>query len=488
MLYDLDFLNIGEPWPPESETPRLEKYRANQLLFESRADEVYGRWVSLLSDTAGNVLEQTHYVLSFHRRLSFLWADLVAGDAPVYSATEDAGSEFVRALADKNRFGIALQEGTIDQSRYGDAIFRLSRREDGASLIRPVSPAYWYPVIEASDVRTVKYHVLARLFDNGDEKLLKVEIHGEGMVEHRLYRVQEQRIKERVGNPKAYFPAWEDFEELPPGVDGPLVVHAPGQRTSERLHGLDDYTAIDSKMEYLMWLMAQRQGVIHKHLAPSMAGPPGQLATLEDGTEVYVSGSKYFEISDPSEGFIPQYITWDGKLEASFTQSEKIWRDVYLTSETSEAAFGHSETGYAESGTALRLRMLAPLKKAARMQERLDDPVKRILTLACALEGRSGLDPKVEWKDGLPKDLGEETEREATAVAAKLTSQRSAMKRLYDYTDQQVDEELERIAEESKGQESDPMRALTSQFLTGGGGLTNGARQEEGREQDTRIR
>src|SRR5215217_6947801 len=252
MLYDLSFLHEGAPWPPRSEYTRLKKYTDNQKLFESRADEVYGHWVTLLSDSVGTALEQTAYVLSFHRRLSFLWGDLVAGEAPVITATNDDGSEFVKDLADRNQFGITLQEAAIDQSRYGDAIFRLSRNDDGTSLIRPISPYYWFPIVESSDVRTVRHHVLAHLFDNplirslyGDQaQLLRVEIHSEDVVEHRIYRVVDNILGKRVENPQAYVEGeWQDFEEVPAELDGGLIVHAPGVRTSERLFGLDDYTA-----------------------------------------------------------------------------------------------------------------------------------------------------------------------------------------------------------------------------------------------------
>lgn len=449
MLTDLSFLELGQVWPPESETERLQTYRHNQLLFESKAEDVYGRWVTLLSETTGNTLEETHYVLSFHRRLSFLWSDLVAGETPTLGAEQDEASERVLDISNAAHFGITLQEAVVDTSRYGDALFRVSRTDEGKARIRPVSPAYWYPVVDPADIRNIKTHVLARLFENGNDNFLRVELHDTEIIEHRLYKLENARLKERVSNPRGMFPEWQDFEELPPGVEGPLLVHAPGVRTSERLHGLDDYTAIDSKMEYLMWLMAQRQGILHKHLAPNMAGPPGQLATLADGSSAYVSGSRYFEIEDATS-VIPQYVTWDGKLEASFTQTAELWSDVYLTSETSPSAFGHSETGFAESGTSLKLRMVAPLKKAARIQERFDDPVKRVFTLACALEGLSGVEPRIEWKDGLPEDTKEMSEVEAQRVAAGLTSIKSALKRMYGYTDEQADEELQRIQEEER--------------------------------------
>ena len=59
----------------------------------------------------------------------------------------------------------------------------------------------------------------------------------------------------------------------------------------------------------------------------------------------------------------PGYVTWDGQLEAAFKQIDLLMEQLYILSETSAAAFGQLKAGLAESGTALRRLMMAPLAK-----------------------------------------------------------------------------------------------------------------------------
>jgi hypothetical protein len=471
VLTSLDFLEAGRPWPPEDADThkRLELYKDNRLLYESRAEEVYGRWVEVLR---GNV-EETHYVLNFHRRLSWLWADLIMGEPPDYRVGEADSAEqrVLEALVEENELDTAGQEVLVDVSRYGDGLFRL-RVEDGRPVIEGQSPEYWFPVVSESNVRKTLYHVLAWALEREEGKearrYLRCEVHEAGRVEHRLYRLDKNgRIEGRVVQPREVVSDWPERDVEPTGLDVPLIFHAPGARTTDRLHGSDDYTPIDSSMEYLMWLAAQRQAVIHKHSDPLVSGPPLDTLTTASGREVLASGSRYVEVAEDGDPR-PEYHTFDGKLDASFRQTEELWKDVFIESETSPTAFAHSETGYAESGTSLRLRMFASLKKAERMRQRFDPVVKKLLKAAGELAGEDFSALAITWQDGLPEDKAEASRISAQDVESGITSRRAEMKRRYDYTDEQADAELEQMAEEGGAPES-PLDAFLNTNGRGGG-------------------
>ncbi len=59
----------------------------------------------------------------------------------------------------------------------------------------------------------------------------------------------------------------------------------------------------------------------------------------------------------------PSYITWDAHLTAAFTQFDKLLDLLFMLSETAPSAFGLDKFGVAESGRALRLRLLRTLAK-----------------------------------------------------------------------------------------------------------------------------
>jgi hypothetical protein len=83
MLTSLDFLNIGQPWPPPSEVERLTLYKQNRDLFEGRHDKVFKNWVRLLRDDMQASLE---IILNWPKRLSTLFADLLLGEPPQVKA------------------------------------------------------------------------------------------------------------------------------------------------------------------------------------------------------------------------------------------------------------------------------------------------------------------------------------------------------------------------------------------------------------------
>lgn len=543
-MLQLDDFTTGRPWPPPSDAPRQARYKRNELLFDGQLDKVYGRWVRLISGDT----EETHYALNFPRRLSYLWADLVFGEAPAITVDEPeptepeaqdalavdpdadtldvrdsdpaassaprAGADTPKAqpgdptvppdpaqqpavdaeapdpkterqdalneLLDKTQLHVAGHESIVDVSRFGDAVIKLYRDEpvpiaelaeaadpeltaepemrDGDVSVEAINPREWFPIRNPFRPRRIDAHVLAWEIDGPVNwmadavaryqgtapkrpKRLVVEVHESGTSTYRVYELEHGG---KIGSLVS-----EETEET--GLDVPIVFHIPGPRTSGQLFGRDDYTAADSPLEYIVWLMAARQSVILKHQDPSIIGPPGQLKQDDRGELVYDAGSAYFEIDDPQTTITPEYLTWDGKLDAAFTQTEALWNDLYTVTETSPVAFSATKDGFAESGTSLKLRMQAPLKKAERITRNLD-PVWREIIRALAelasVDIAEGV--TIEWRDGLPSDDKEASEISAKDIASGLTSKLSERMRRYGMTEQQARDEQERIDEESK--------------------------------------
>ena len=162
------------------------------------------------------------------------------------------------------------------------------------------------------------------------------------------------------------------------------------------------------------------------------------------------------------------YVTWDGQLEAAFRQIDLLMEQLYILSETSAAAFGQLKAGLAESGTALRRLMMAPLAKVNRIRMRFDPALKEVLWLASALEKTQGMsgaveltDIHIDWKDGLPDDEQELTQNEVQRYTVGLTSLESSLRRLYGLEGQALQEEIERIRGEQAGQGATELPPIT---------------------------
>jgi hypothetical protein len=186
-----------------------------------------------------------------------------------------------------------------------------------------------------------------------------------------------------------------------------------------------------------------------------MYGPPGLMKRdAASGKMVFKSGNQYYEVDE--DDIPPGYVTWDGQLEAQFKEMDTLLRQLYIISETSPAAFGQIEGNLAESGSALRRLMQAPLAKVARMTMSVDPSAKRCIKIAAQLEANNGHGTvpiqkvNIQWQDGLPPDPKEQAETEHFRRAALNTSTVSSIRRLDGGTQEEAKAEYERIKTENQ--------------------------------------
>ena len=288
------------------------------------------------------------------------------------------------------------------------------------------------------------------------KKYLQTEIHEKGRIITAKYPIENNIIG----------PAIEQ-EETETGVDEFLVVPVNNIITTDRVTGLDDYSNLDSIIQELEVRIAQISRILDKHADPNMYGPETALehdpVTDQWG---YRGGGKYFPVGQDEQP--PGYVTWDGQLEAAFKQIDLLMEQLYILSETSAAAFGQLKAGLAESGTALRRLMMAPLAKVNRIRMRFDPALKEVLWLASALEKAQGMagavvleNIHIDWKDGLPDDGQELTQNEVQRYTASLTSLESSLRRLYGLEGQALQEEIDRIRGEQAGQGTTELPPIT---------------------------
>lgn len=445
LLTSLGFLKPGSHWPPASETERLERYAQNRLLFEGKHELVYKDWIRLLRDDQQAILEM---VLNWHKRLTLLFADLLLGEPPRITAG-DANSpeqEAVERIIEDNDLMNVMYEVVLDVSRYGTGLFKV--RYDTRAIIEGQQPAIWFPVVKPNNLKETQAHVLAWTYEieqqtyKGVEKrkYLQVEIHERGRISTMLYTIDGNIIGEQLKS-----------ETTETGVDEFLVVPVNNILTTDRVTGLDDYGDLDSIIQALEVRVAQIERILDKHADPNMYGP--DTALEEDtvtGLVMYRGGGKYFPVGENEQP--PGYVTWDGQLEAAFKQIDLLMEQLYILSETSAAAFGQLKVGLAESGTALRRLMMAPLAKVNRIRMRLDPALKKVLYLASALERSQGkpgaaefTDIHIDWQDGLPNDDTELTNNIVAQKANGLISLESALHRLHGLEGEALMQEAARI-------------------------------------------
>jgi len=479
----VQFPPAGQKRQKKADMPaRLDTYQTNWALFENQHDLAYGDWSKVMNQDDQKMVE---LFVNFHRRLSKLFKSLLLTEPPTFTHplppgsnpdTPNPGQDYLDDLVKRTGIVTSLGADVIDMSRYGTGLLKVGYREATKSGYVTCQPPFigdakviaggWFPVVDPLNRQDVTAHVLAFLEARRELVMglpvnrlyLHAEIHERGKITNQTWLMDGQVINKLV-----------EESETPTGVDDFLLVPAHNLLTSDRTWGVDDYTDIDSLVHEVELRLSQISKVLDKHSEPNMQGPhqvgattgqtPGQAAQAQGrqpgGKPRVEVGGKYF-------GRLPEdpevaYVTWDAQMEASFKELDVLGEWIFILSETSPAAFGQLKAGLAESGSALRRLLLAPLLKVSGMRNEIDTQAKKALEMLSRLEVAKGVagavvldQVSIEWKDGLPQDKTEDANVEAVMNGAGLASQRSSISRVYGLVGDALDAEVQAIEAEQK--------------------------------------
>ena len=473
MITDYEkILSPGSPWPPADRDTqeRLATYRRNEHLFEGDHGKV---WQDELRKLRGDKKGDLRLKLNYFQLVSLFWADMVVGETPDAKADEDQSADALQRIIQWTDLWSVMDDAVVDMSTYGDAPLKVRYQDYG--IIENVPPEYWFPVVEASNVKQAKAHVIAYEFEDPDQKdhgisiqqmvsasnanqltgaqiaavdsgislssgktsYLKVEIHTVGRIEHRLYRLKDKKIEAQIE--LSDFP---DFESLQPveetGLDDFAIIVLHNTTSTKKYHGKEDYSIFVDVIKELETRYPQVFFILDKHADPSMYGPPMEEQDPRDGEYKVQGGSRYFTLVDKEQA-VPGMITWDGNLDASFqTIAGEGWglmQRFYELSETSKVCFDSSAGGQGLSAQALRLMMWKPLKKANKIQRRLTPVVQQLIRLVSLTEAKMGMkdavvieNVKLNWHDGMPVDEQADAQTASTLVAGGVRSAQGLMR------------------------------------------------------------
>ncbi len=133
-----------------------------------------------------------------------------------------------------------------------------------------------------------------------------------------------------------------------------------------------------------------------------------------------------------------------------------------MVSETSPGVFGlDKQGGAAESGRALKLKLMRTIAKINRKKVFYDQAIKEVMYVAQLLAQTHGYKvlgntlpgapevPEIIWQDGLPVDDFEQVELEAKRLEAGVQSKQDAIATLDDLDDDDAAIKVERIKTET---------------------------------------
>ena len=420
ILTNLDFLNEGEPWVPKGEAERLALYHENECLRENEVGQVWPDLNKYLRDDKPKELD---FWLGYPALTTKKTCDLLLGEPcqvllpktkvgtmGTANAKQGALDEIYQALGYRR----ILWEQAADIDSLGDSIQKVYRDAQGQPKIASISPKHWYPVIKEGTYE-IEYHVLAfvreRMIDKQEQHFIEVEIHSPSVIEHRIYELNKSSIhgvSTNIGS-RQDWGAWSPaVKELEPNETGEfLVIAAHNQKSAGSCYGKSSYGRdFKDVLKKLIIRYAVSNSILDVFGKPTVTGPKDYQDYDPVTRKMTFRPGQYLGINpDPhAPAVYPQALVWDAHLAEARQEREDLRNELFNISEMSPILFSaNALAGAAESGTAIRLRLINTLSKVSRIREALNGAAIRALQVAGKLSQIDLTGLYIEWQDGLPE-------------------------------------------------------------------------------------
>lgn len=487
----------GAQFPPSSEIERLAKYKRSRAIFDGRLYDVYERATELLRDTpAAPQLAKLYIAVNLMDAITVKPADLMVGEPPTFESGEPddtAEQSALNRIVEENDITQLIHESVVGAGIRGDAWYKSYHavRQDFSALTSaglPTPDVSAEPIIESVDASIV-FPELARgsrkkfaavnvayveWVDVGkDERpFLVVERHLPGYIVYERYQLSPTGVDNSYGVPIPTFLIGEsvstgrDEDEVPTGVNRPLIFHAPYKSVDDDWRGIGGIEKLESVLAAINDRIVQIDYILWKHSDPIAYGPDDIDEGEADGAVRW--GGKYIPVGKDDQ--VPGYMTWNSQLDGAFKELDMLLSLVFVQSETPQWLFGTVISGSDKGGSgtshtdgaAIKARFMPILSKVKRIRTHIDKALRDALWTAMELENfaNEGVEgftpykpvyPKINWRDGIPKNEKEEAEIYQIRTGNKATLDvKSSVKRLDGYDDMQADEVIKRIDDEEK--------------------------------------
>lgn len=405
--------------PTDEDAERLKMYATFRNLMRGRHIQAF----DALNELPPQKRRELYVAVNFAGVVSKACADLLFGEAPRFTIT--SAQKQLNEIVTDNNLETICHTMALSSSYRGDCVFkvRFGKFHDwddtNYPIIEAVPSAFFFPDVGDDNVMGMSAAVIAWRRKVGSDLYLRREIHEPGAIRQELFRMEsENAIGDQVL--LSTLPEYADLPEVQetkyPGI---LVDYVPNWRLDDEFWGISDYFDIIPLQEELNNRVTKIAKILNRHSDPKLILPPGVMKYDEKLQRWYVEKEdlEALEVDPEQVGDLPKYLTWDAQLTACFEEIDRLLEYLMLVTETAPAAIGltSKDGGQAESGKALRFRLMRTLGKINRKKRFFDEALKKSLFAAQALRYEFGNGPapeavSIEWKDGLPDDPTETAE------------------------------------------------------------------------------
>lgn len=392
MLNSLEFIQDGAEWPPKDadEAARLAEHALMRAIYNGLHDKIFPRYIAYLADSPKDTKKPV-IILDWPELATTSYLNLLIGEEPEVKAPIENMPE----RPDEEVF--------IDASRYGHGLYEIS--DDGITAINPENV---YLVVQPGNIRKITAYVIFNKFKLIEKEYIKFTIHTKGQIQHLVFELKNAKLTGPID--LASFLTFADLEVDKQGIQKPdvddfLIVHVQNRLTSERYYGRSDYKpSVISLTESLELSFAQRDEVLAKFVNPTPVIPESA-TTYDFGKDEWVYKPGAPIITAPGDAS-PSLMVWQAELTSVENAIEQKMDQILQMMQLSRVLLAGKDAGTAESGTALRIRLIPTVAKVNRYARAAEKAIPKVLNLWSQLKLPivEQKDIQVILQDGIPED------------------------------------------------------------------------------------
>lgn len=450
-------LTVSQIYDKIKNDSRFVEYKTYEDLFNG---DHYSAFSIKATEFKDQYSRLRYIVCNFTGLVSKVIADMLFGEPVSITDKNKENQTFIDTLVFENKLDTLFYEHSITNSYFGDNLFKI-RVENNKVLIEDASPMLYVPELDPHNVRAKpqRIHLISLDKRAENETYLIVETHEPPYVKMRFGLITKDGVKEM--DAKAYNAvAGTNYEDqVDTKINRPLVIHVPNWKSRGHF-GISDFKDIKELVFALNNRMTKIDNILDKHSDPILAVPSGVLD--EDGN-VQQKAFTMFEMDE--EGHKPEYIVWNANLENALTEIDKLVNFLFMFSETSPDALGLGKGTAAESGRALKMRLLRTIAKRNRKKNYYDQAIKELIYTAELLVQKNPSykisddisikiptpqPPTISWQDGVVNDETERTDITIKKIEAGIISKKKAVMELENVEEDEAEVILKEVDEETK--------------------------------------
>lgn len=369
---------------------------------------------------------------------------------------DDTASRIWKDLSQQNNFLSVLKEVVIDNSRFGDALFKVALVDNEVKIFS-VCPDCWFPVFNNGNLNDLAGHILLYDIVKDGRAYKHIEKVHKGYIENEIWEISNGNLNRQVVNIEEFgLPAIDDFSDK---WDDFVIFPVKNTTESDTYYGESDYKSCESIIEEIMLTISQNSKIINRHANPKLAG------SVENTELNPVTGERHFPNSDfiavGSDGTKPEYITVDLQAEAIKAHIETLLQFFYIMTKTPPQAYGVGLTGNM-SGESLQKIFMSTIAKIEDIRTvSLNNAIIKVVQCALAFSGYPKVNASIDWGEVIKPDYSEVVKNCNDRVLANTQSKLSAIKLMDNVTDDVAQNELNQIRLEQKEESVTPIEDIT---------------------------